>query len=78
MGEWTAKDQDAIPAGKARDTGGLVQGGSSGDGVKSLQIRITSILLMDSAKINKRRGIKDNSQVLVLRKWVEHSQDTVS
>ena len=76
-GEQTAKDQDALSVGKAKDAGGLVQGGSSGNGVKMYFGSKNNKQVADRFNVCKKRGIKDDFQVHVLNKWVKSFQDTV-
>lgn len=69
-----AKDQDATSVGKAREAGGLVQSGNSGDRVKIYFGSKNNKYFADRfIAWNKGGGIKDDSQVLVLSKWVEPS-----
>lgn len=77
-GEQMEKDQYALSIGKAKDAGGLVQGGSSGGGVKMYFGSKNKKEFVDRFNVWKKGGgIKDDLQVHVLNKWVESFQDTV-
>ena len=70
-GEQMEKDQ-------AKDAGGLVQGGSSGGGVKMYFGSKNNKEFADRFNVWKKGGgIKDDLQAHVLNKWVESFQDTV-